>query len=86
MISPSGEVKTISPLKRLGSSVSAAFSVGAMSIARRDRRDLGVTNFPRQSDCRTWMRLPSKRIRMGQLPNIAVWWHAIRLAGDIPAR
>jgi hypothetical protein len=43
MISPSGEVKTISRLKRLGSRASAAFSVGARSMARRDRRDLGVT-------------------------------------------
>jgi len=53
---PSGEMKTISLLKRLGSRLSAALSVGTMSMARRDRRDLGETKFRRQSDRRTWMR------------------------------
>ena len=51
--SPVGEVKTSSPLNRLGSRPSAALSVGARSMVRRERRDLGVTNCPRQSERRT---------------------------------
>jgi len=51
--SPSGLQKTSPPWKRLESLANATRSVGARSIVRRERRDFGVTNFPRQSARRT---------------------------------
>jgi hypothetical protein len=50
---PSAEVKTPSPLKRLGSRASAALRVGARLMLRRDRRDFGVVSLPRHSERRT---------------------------------
>src|SRR2546425_7048121 len=57
---PCGPQNTSSPWNRLGRRASAARTVAGASMARRERRDFGATNLPRQSARRTWILPPSR--------------------------